>query len=380
MGGGEFKTLAIISLISANLALYLKEVSFVIIGGFGFFYLALGVIARREITRICAIFCVLFIISSLIFLGAYFYFTFGAQGKYGEFGVFSPLRTAIVAILGTPLVSIALPIMFIIRAYKIARREAEIDIFYDALGLSAFCYFLAFLALDMGSFHYFAPTNILSCVYCAFFMKQHLLKTALIRATSAIIALIFISSCVPQSIHYYTLNKIYNKNLNDAFAFLSAYISARDDKTTIYFDGFCRGVDRCYNSWAYPALFSVLPKIYGVNNFDIKSNEPNGKIFSIDSRFDFSFFNSEKVDSPKRGDLIVLTTMSDKFMIGNRRVMWLKNRYELLYATQNRGYFPNYSAMSFGAYILRNLNINHALNNMSNIFKLPSQVYIFRVN
>ena len=409
-GGVEqhFKNLAILTLalISANLALYLKEVSFVIIGGFGFFYLILGFIAKQQIHRISqihsfpqihkipqihsfsqirrihAIFCAFLLISSVIFLGAYFCFTFGAEGKYGEFGVFSTLRTAVVAILGTPLVSIALPIMLGIRAYKIARGVEKIDIFYDALGLSAFLYFIAFLVLGMGSFHYFAPSNILACVYGAFFVNQHcdLLKNAWIRACCALIAFIFVSSCAPQSIHYYTLNKIQNKNLNDAFAFLSAYISAQPTKTTIYFDGFCRGIDRCYNSWAYPALFSALPKIYGVDNFDIKSNEPNGKIFSVDSSANLSFFNSDSVDSPKRGDLIVLSYMSDKFMIGDFQVEWLKNRYELLYVTQNRGYFPNYSAMSLGAYILRKLNINHALNNMGNIFKTPNQVYIFRAS
>lgn len=383
-GGAEqkFKTIATLTLalISANLALYLKEVSFVIIGGFGFFYLALSFIARREIPRIHAIFCALLLICSFVFLGAYLCFTFGAEGKYGEFGVFSTIRTAVVAILGTPLVSIALPIMLGIRAYKIAQCGEKIDIFYDALGLSAFFYFMAFLVLGMGSFHYFAPANILACVYGAFFINQHceLLKNAWIRAVGVLIALIFVCSCVPQSIHYYTLNKIQNKNLNDAFAFLSAYISARDAKTTIYFDGFCRGIDKCYNSWAYPALFSALPKIYGVENFDIKSSEPNGKIFSVDSGANLSFFNSDSVDSPKRGDLIVLSYMSDKFMIGDFQVAWLKNHYELLYATQNRGYFPNYSAMSLGAYILRSFGINHALNNMGNIFKAPNQVYIFR--
>lgn len=384
-GGAEqkFKTIATLTLalISANLALYLKEVSFVIIGGFGFFYLALSFIARQRIPRIHAIFCALLIISSAVFLGAYLCFAFGAEGKYGEFGVFSTIRTAVVAILGTPLVSIALPIMLGIRAYKIAQCGEKIDIFYDALGLSAFCYFLAFLVLGMGSFHYFAPANLLACVYGAFFMNRHceLLKNVWIRATSALIAIIFACSCVPQSIHYYTLNKIQNKNLNDAFAFLSAYIGARDAKTTIYFDGFCRGIDKCYNSWAYPSLFSALPKIYGVENFDIKSSEPNGAIFSVNLGANLSFFNSDSVDSPQSGDLIVLSYMSDKFMIGDSQVKWLKNRYELLYITQNRGYFPNYSAMSLGAYILRSFGINHALNNMGNIFKAPNQVYIFRM-
>ncbi len=388
-GGAEHKkieskcktlTILTLALISANLTLYLKEVSFVIIGGFGFFYLALGFIAKRKIARIHAIFCALLIISSIVFLGAYFIFAFGAEGKYGEFGVFSTIRTAVVAILGTPLVSIALPIMLGIRAYKIAWRGEKIDIFYDALGISAFFYFMAFLVLGMGSFHYFAPANLLACIYGAFFVNRHcdLLKNAWIRVVGALIALIFVGSCVPQSIHYYTLNKIQNKNLNDAFAFLSAYISERGEKTTIYFDGFCRGIDRCYNSWAYPSLFSVLPKIYGVENFDIKASEPNGKIFSVDSRSKLSFFNSDSVEVPQSGDLIVLTYMSDKFMVGDFQVAWLKSRYELLYATQNRGYFPNYSAMSLGAYILRNLGINHALNNMGNIFKAPNQVYIFR--
>lgn len=385
-GGGtqwyKNATIFTLALIFANLALYLKEVSFVIIGGFGFFYPLLLFIAKREIPRTHTIFCTLLIMSSLVFLGAYFYFTFGVSGEYGEFGVFSTIRTAVVAILGTPLVSIALPIMLGIRAYRIMRRGEQIECFYDSLGLCAFFYFMAFLVLGMGSFHYFTPSNLLVCIYAVFFASRHcdLLKNVAIRVLYVVIAFIFATSCLPQSIHYYTLNKIYNKNLNEGFAFLGKYITEnRDsDKTTIYFDGFCRGIDRCYNSWGYPAVFAILPKLHRVSNFDIKSAEPNGKIFSIDSHSNFTFFNSDVVDLPQSGDLIVLNYMSDKF-IDDMYVENLKSRYELIFTTQNRGYLPNYNAMSLGAYILRNLGITHALNNMGNIFKMPKQFYVFRV-
>lgn len=387
-GGAEWDykiaIIFVVALICANIALYLKEVSFVIIGGFGFFYLALSLIAERKQkhkrAQIIAIFCALLIVSSLIFLGAYFYFTLGASGKYGEFGVFSSIRTAVVAILGTPLVSIALPIMIAIRAYKIARYGEQINPFYDSLGLCALFYFIAFLVLGMGSFHYFVVPNLLSAIYGAFFINRHfdLMKCFWIRAVCVIIALIFATSCLPQSIHYYTLNKIQNKNLNDGFAFLGAYISANQGKTTIYFDGFCRGIDRCYNSWSYPAVFSILPKLHGVRNFDIKSAEPNGKIFSIDSHSNLSFFNSESVEVPQSGDLIALFYMSDKFM-NKSYIDSLKARYTLIFETQNRGYFPNYNAMSLGAWLLKKYGINHALNNMGNIFKMPKQFYVFRV-
>lgn len=372
-----------IALICANIALYLKEVSFVIIGGFGFFYLALSLIAgrkqKRKIPIIIAIFCALLMLSSLVFLGAYFYFTLGASGKYGEFGVFSSIRTAVVAILGTPLVSIALPIMIAIRIYRAVKGD-KIHPFYDSLGLCALFYFMAFLVLGMGSFHYFVVPNLLSAIYGAFFINRHfdLMKCFWIRAVCVIIALIFATSCLPQSIHYYTLNKIQNKNLNDGFAFLGAYISANQGKTTIYFDGFCRGIDRCYNSWSYPAVFSILPKLHGVRNFDIKSAEPNGKIFSIDSHSNLSFFNSESVEVPQSGDLIALFYMSDKFM-NKSYIDSLKARYTLIFETQNRGYFPNYNAMSLGAWLLKKYGINHALNNMGNIFKMPKQFYVFRV-
>ena len=371
------------ALICANFALYLKEVSFVIIGGFGFFYLVLSFIAgrkqKRKVPRIAMIFCALLIASSLIFLGVYFYFTLGASGKYGEFGVFSTIRTTVVAIFGTPLVSIALPLIIVIRAYRAIKGD-EIHPFYDSLGGCALFYFVAFLVLGMGSFHYFALPNLLSAIYATFFVSRHfdLLKCFWIRVVCAIITLIFATSCAPQSLHYYTLNKIQNKNLNDGFAFLSDYISTKQGKTTIYFDGFCRGIDKCYNSWNYPAMFSILPKLHKVGDFDIKSAEPNGKIFSVDSHSNLSFFNSESIEMPQSGDLIVLMYMSDKFM-SESYVDLLKNRYELIFETQNAGYVPNYSAMSVGAWALRKLGINHALNNMGNIFKMPKQFYVLRV-
>ena len=86
----------------------------------------------------------------------------------------------------------------------------------------------------------------------------------------------------------------------------------------------------------------------------------------------YSFVSRYMVEIP------FMIYMSDKFM-NKSYIDSLKARYTLIFETQNRGYFPNYNAMSLGAWLLKKYGINHALNNMGNIFKMPKQFYVFRV-
>ncbi|RDU52621.1 hypothetical protein CQA49_07950 [Helicobacter sp. MIT 00-7814] len=355
------------------------------ISGFGFTSLFLAFLNTRffqapKPSKIFVIFNCLLMLSGVIFLLLYVYFTHGATGAYDKLDVFSPTRTFVVAILGAPLVSIAMPCMFLYRLYRVVKYKDSLNIFWDSVLLIALAYFCAFLMLGMGSFHYFMPANVLVCLYGLFFLNLYgraLMKSIILWGIVVVSGLILALNTIPQGLHYFTLNKTQMRNMQDSMEFLAKYIK-ENPGTTLYFDGFCRGRDRCYYYWQYGAVFDILPRIYGVEDFDIKSNEPNGKNFTPKPDAKFSFYANDEVSEPKSGDLLFVSFMSDK-AISQEYIKNLKEKEELLFETDNFGYIPSYNLMSFGALALQKLGIKHSLNNMGNPLRLPSQMYVFRI-
>lgn len=372
-------------LLAGNCVIYLKEVSFILISGFGFLHLLFSFFSNHKSfqsldKRLVGIDIAL-MISGVVFLLCYVYMTANAHSSYTnqEF-VFSPIRTLAVSLLAAPMVSIALPCMLLVRGVWLKTHRQYPNPFWDSIGLIAFGYFLAFLILGMGSFHYFMPANVLAYIYALYFLALYgrgLVKKVLFWCISGVIGLSLLGNAIPQGIHYFSLNKIQMRNLEQTMQFLQSYL-AQHPQTTLYFDGFGRGRDRYYNSWMYSTIFSILPRFYNTQVFDIKSKEPNGRAFSINPEAKLSFYNTDEVSEPQSGDLIILTFFSDK-PITQEYIQSLKAQHELLFATDNLGYLPSYNMMSLGAYILQQLGIKHALSNVGNTFKLPSQMYVFRV-
>lgn len=377
--------LALLAFAFGNAAIYLKEVAFVIISGFGLAHIALSLlesfIRTKSLTltmpRRIFLLDIALALSGVVFLGAYAYFTRGGSGDYSSMEVYSSVRLFAVLFLSAPLLSIALPVALGFRLYRVAKGDA-IDVFWDSVGLSGFAYMLAFIALGMGSFHYFTPANILASLYLLFLLGHYAcIKRWGFRVITAVVLAILLTSSIPQGIHYLTFYKTQNNNINDTMRYLASYLKSHPH-TTIYFEGFGRGVDRYYNAWSYPAIFSILPTIFGVREFDIASKEPNGTSFSIDPHSSLSFFNSQEVSTPDSSDLLIITALSD-MDIADSRITELESSHELLFKTSNHPYFPQYTLMSIGAKLLQDLGISHPLSNYGNPYRLPAQSYIFRI-
>lgn len=87
----------------------------------------------------------------------------------------------------------------------------------------ALCYVVAFFILGMASFHYFVPANVLKCLYMLFFWnlyKEHILHSIITKCIHTLCALIFVLNVLPQSLHYYSFNKIQMHNYEVALHFL----------------------------------------------------------------------------------------------------------------------------------------------------------------
>ncbi|MGX3010709.1 hypothetical protein ACWIUD_03975 [Helicobacter sp. 23-1044] len=312
---------------------------------------------------------------------AYFYFTDSAKNSYTELeNVFSTTRTFIVAILAAPFISICAPLLLVCRIYFWRKEGCVFKPFSDSLLVIAILYFMAFLVLGMGSFHYFMPASFVICIYGLIFLRDYgsrIYKSIIFWAVNALVAGILLTNTIPQGLHYFSLNKVQMRNLSQAMEFLADYIS-ENKGTTLYFDGFCRGRDRCYYFWQYGVVFDILPRIYGASDFDIKSNEPNGKNFTPNPNAKFSFFRDDIVSVPQSGDLLIVSFMSDK-AISREYLVSLERENELIFKSGNFGYIPSYNLMSLGAWMLGKMGVKHALSNVGNPFKTPSQIYIFKV-
>ncbi|WP_407379844.1 hypothetical protein [Helicobacter sp.] len=382
--------LGALALVFGNAVIYLKEVSFIIVSGFGFLHVALSYLAqkrransleKRPLSKRVIIFDSLLMLSGVVFLLVYALATHGAQNNYASaVEVFSPLRTIIVLFLSAPFLSLALPVVMVLRVRSLLSGKTEVHVFWDSLALIALGYTGAFLVLGMGSFHYFMPANILAALYLLFFFANHRFTRLEKLARNLVLALtsfILCASSVPLGIHYLTLNKVQNRNINDTMSFLADYI--RDHThTRIYFEGFGRGRDLYYGSWSYGAFFNILPSVYGVHNFDIASKEPNGKNFTLDPKSPLSFFSSSAVTQPAAGDLLVLCALSDR-TIPESRIEQLTRENDLLFVAEHKPYFPAFTLMSIGAKILQDLGISHPLSNYGNPYRLPSKSYILRI-
>ena len=377
----------ILALIFGNACIYLKEVGFILIGGFGFFHLFFTLWNEKFrfnlLDKRVILFDVSCMLSGILFLMLYAYFALGGKGAYiSIIPFYSLLNTLVVLFLATPVVGILLPSALLFRLYRILRCKESLNPVGDSIGMIALLYFAAYIYLGMAAFHYFSPANILAFLYVCFCMCLYAksLNFLLARVVLCVGGLLLLTSAIPQGLSGFTTYKTQSKNTQDAFDFLAEYIRKSPTQVNLYFDGFCRSFSKCANAyWYYPALFSTLSKYYDItDNYDIKSKEENGAEFRIDSNSPLTFYNSDEVSEPQSGDLVILHYASSKYMTPSD-VQDIVAQYEVLFVSNNYPYYPMYNLMSLGAWVLKKLGISTSFDNRGNIFKLPSQVYVLRV-
>lgn len=376
----------VLALIFGNACIYMKEVAFILIGGFGFFHLFFALwnekFRFKMLDKKIVLFDVLCMLSGILFLGLYAYFAMSGGDYRNIVPYFSISHTIFISIFGTPILSILFMFMLLFRFYRIFKYKEKYNPIVDSVGMIALAYWVGYMVLGMASFHYFSPANILAFLYvlfCSHFYSKEL-NFLFARVVLYVSVGILLSSAILQGVNAFTTYKTQNKNTNDAFMFLADYIRKSPTKVNLYFDGFCRGYDRCIGALFHQgAVFSILPRYYDVNdNYDIKSKEPNGTEFSIDSSSPFTFFNSDEVSEPQSGDIVILHYASSKYMTPSD-VRDIVSQYEVLFVSNNYPYYPMYNLMSLGAFVLKSLGVSTSFANRGNVFKLPSQVYVLRV-
>jgi hypothetical protein len=367
--------------LAANLALYYKEPGFLMLGALGFFHLAFGwkILNKRQ-----KLFDALLMASATIFVMVYFFVIFLKKGHY-SYGD-TPYSFIIVFtkntfnyVLSDPFLIILLFVLVIYRFYVILMKKEHLDALHDATLLSGTIYVLAFLKLNIWSYHYLLPAYVFATFGIVHFLvKEKYINRIVIKAAVCIALVLFIFNALPVGIHLISSYKNIPNNFQNTLTYLTDYIRRDRERVTIYLDGVDRGnsMEVYYSFIKYLAYKHVNP-----DQFDLKSDIPsnNALLFSKgDPQSPFTVFRDPTPTQIEAGDLLLVTPYTVKF-VDQRYIDNLMGNYELLYHAESILAIPNIGMKSLIKYLVMRPDRQpiHEIMFSTNIFAWPD-FYIFR--
>lgn len=374
------KTNIFIGILFLNLSIYLKEPIFIsaFIIGMVFF-----ITSFKNKNKTLRLYSILIIISSLVYIVLYMLLIFDKlQDSYDRYTENSDILTIklqgiVNYILNDGIIVFLLTTIFIYRLYKVFIKKDEFEPFFDGFIGAAFIYLCAYLYLGIFETYYLLPCYIFSGGSIIYYLiNKEYIKIRFIKYILIISIFGFITSSLPFGIYNIINLKAQGVQFNDILNFSAKYIK-ENPNTDIYFDGTGRGRE-LYAEYYVGYYAEYLNKIYNIKKFDIKTNNPNLKDIKIDSKKEYTYFNSLDIHTPKSGDLIILNnTTTNK--INKEYIDKLSNKYQLIYKT-NFPTIPYINIKSFIKYINTKITkAEHSIFGHENIFRMPLETYIFKV-
>lgn len=365
-------------ILSLNLALYLKEPIFIagaIFAG-GLFFAALKMkdkfLRNYSLAAIasCGLYALFYV---ALIVGK-------TQKSYSRYTPNSDLWTLkaqglLNFALNDALIIFTLSALLVFRIWRIARHKEPLEPIFDAALLAGFAYFCVFLVLGIFEFYYLLPCY----VFAGFAMIYFLATRGYARVLFVKIALIcgllgYFSSSFLSGIYTMANLKAQGVQFNEVLDFCAEYFK-KHPGSAVYFAGTGRGRE-IYAEWYVGYFIEYLNRLYGVRDFDVRTDMPNGKdIAPREATSPYTYSNSLDLSTPKRGDLVVLnnaTTLSGALDS-------LLKAHTLLYRTDSPT-LP-YVNLKVALKLLnaRLVGSRAAIFGHSNVLKLPLDSYIFRV-
>lgn len=336
-----------IGFLSANLAIYYKEVGFVAVGVFA---LANIFFRLRKIDKNLKLFNIALIVSSLSYLILYYFFILNPKKNFLYLEKpFNPFLVMIknffnYAFFSDPiLILIAVPLT-VHRLYKLLAKKDDYSI-YDTLLITGTAYIFSFVVLNMYSPYYLLPAYIFFLPSLVFYLSKKTFSKLWLpcKIILAINIFLLIFNVIPASMHFLTLNKYLPINFNKTLNFLINDIQSRHpkDRANIFIDG----TDSFTRKDAHFILAEfLLFKGLSAHRFDLK---PLEKIsyYAPDwykIKHPFTVFKKDEPSSILKGDYLIVPpyTISTKNADG-KYIQSLKKDYKLVFYTQSKLAFPN---------------------------------------
>lgn len=369
-----------IGILFLNLSIYLKEPIFIaafIIGAVFF------ITSFKTKNKILKLYSTLIMLSSVIYILLYMILIFDKlEGRYDRYTENSDILTIklqgiVNYILNDGIIIFLLTTIFIYRLYRVFIKKDEFEPFFDSFLSAGFVYLCAYLYLGIFETYYLLPCYIFSGGSIIYYLiNKEYIKIRFIKYILIISIFGFITSSLPFGIYNIINLKAQGVQFNDILNFSAKYIK-ENPNTDIYFDGTGRGRE-LYAEYYVGYYIEYLNKIYNIKEFDVKTNNPNLKDIKIDSKKDYTYFNSLDIHTPKSGDLIILNNTTTNNAT-QEYINKLSNQYQLIYKT-NFTTIPYINIKSLAKYINTTfIKSNHSVFGHQNIFRMPLETYIFKV-
>ncbi|MDI6717464.1 MAG: hypothetical protein QMD86_00200 [Patescibacteria group bacterium] len=372
-------TFILLSLIFVNLAIYYKETAFIAIGAFAFFHLIFSIKAADLKLKI---FDGLLLLSSLIYLIFYYFYTYINRGAniYGNTSfdwIVSVKNILNYALFSDPLLILVLLPLALWRLFKIIFKKERVEPVMDSLLISAFFYVAAFFALNMYGPYYLLPAYVLTLPVLIYFFNQYQLSINFWKFFGGITALLFIINVIPSGLHYLTYYKYLPINFNNSIDFIIRDINSKNSSKQANI--FMGGVDRGTGRGTYFVLAEFLRfKGLSDNQFDLKSNVRTETPLPLISKITvpFTVFKNDNIDEIKSGDYLVILPQSTKVNVTDEYLNLLNQNYTLIFQTKSTFAFPQFNLKTLAKYLIsKNVKENKVIVN-ENLMEWPDY-YVF---
>ena len=357
-------------IIFLNIALYYKEPTFAAAFAFGVVLLIFA-LKNRQRDLVKYAFCV--ILSSCYFVLLYYLLVVSEIDKTYSALVAKNLCVILWEYaLNDSLLPFGVGGILLWRIYCVAIKKARIEPFFDGLLAGSFAYFMAFIVLKMSAPYYLLPCYVLGIPALLYFSRKYFhilfIKICIILGLFG-----FFTQNLPTGIYKMIDLKAQGVQYHRTLDFVASYLSA-NQSVDIYFAGIGRGRDIYdFEVGMQPFWFAdYLERLHGIKDFDLRTNAPNGANFHADKKSKFTLANSEIIDTPKNGDLIIV---SNKGAFGDSLQKSQENG-ELIFKSGFHT-IPYVALVPLVQYVSANhLSVN--LKN-TNFFRMPTETYIFKV-
>ena len=357
-------------IIFLNIALYYKEPTFAAAFAFGVFLLIFA-LKNRQRDLVKYAFCV--ILSSCYFVLLYYLLVVSEIDKTYSALVAKNLCVILWEYaLNDSLLPFGVGGILLWRIYCVAIKKARIEPFFDGLLAGSFAYFMAFIVLKMSAPYYLLPCYVLGIPALLYFSRKYFhilfIKICIILGLFG-----FFTQNLPTGIYKMIDLKAQGVQYHRTLDFVASYLNA-NQSVDIYFAGIGRGRDIYdFEVGMQPFWFAdYLERLHGIKDFDLRTNAPNGANFHADKKSKFTLANSEIIDTPKNGDLIIV---SNKGAFGDSLQKSQENG-ELIFKSGFHT-IPYVALVPLVQYVSANhLSVN--LKN-TNFFRMPTETYIFKV-
>jgi hypothetical protein len=386
----------ILGITSINMALYYKEMSFIIPSAFVFFYLLLtwkksklGVNPVRSSADFSGsskdgnefaygsdfsmkpdllktsngvkIFCGLVLLSSLIFLLIYYFYVYLRLDPniplYGQTSS-NPFTDLIKNILNygfatDPIVIFILLPFVAWRLYKFLRRKIELLPIQDSMLLAGSALILGYLVTNRYSPNYMLPVYVLVLPPLIYFFSQKEQRTFYFKGAAIVCGLIILLNVFPAGIYQLTYYKYFPVNYNKMLDFMVKDINSRypNKRANI----FLYGIEPKGGGGIY-YMDSEFLQYKGLtwDRFDLRANEKiedNTLLSFKDFNPPFSVFQNKFYDIQK-GDYLIISPRNTKINIDRNFVHTKFSDYDLIFETKSPLAFPDISLKTLVKYFL----------------------------